>query len=202
MKYVDKFLKKLGTDRNTFVTYLLTLITAYIIVDRIAEMLLMVFTGTSYSYWGPIQYTLALACPCFAFMFCPKSKFAKTKGYKVTLFYVFITAFYVIAISMITQWVNKGAWLLLLSIPNYTEIITEFSDLVKPALINISLYFPLVTIYPFFKWIYFGIKDDPLKIRSIWDFYGIDISNKKDKHVRQKHSHKNLINIFREITCL
>ncbi len=182
MKYIDKFLKKLNTDRNTFATYLLTLITAYIVVDRIAEMLLMIFTGASYSYWGPIQYTLALACPCFAFMFCPKSKFAKTKGYKETLFYVFITAFYIIAISMFTQWINRGAWLLLLSVPNYTELITDFSDLVKPALINISLYFPLVTIYPFFKWIYFGIKDDPLKVRSIWDFYGFDISNKKDKH--------------------
>lgn len=182
MKYIDKLLKKLGTDRNTFATYVLTLLTAYIVVDRIVEMLLMFFTGVSYSYWGPIQYAFALACPCFAFAFCPTSKFAKNKGYKVTLFYVFVTAFYVVTISMFTQWLNMGAWLLLLSVPDYTELITEFSDLVKPALINISLYIPLVTIYPYFKWVYFKIKDDPLKIRSLWDFRGIDISNKKEGH--------------------
>ena len=182
MKYIDKFLKKLNTDRNTFATYLLTLFTIYIVIDRIVEMLLMIFTGVSYAYWGPIQYVLALACPTFAFTFCPKSKFAKNKAYKVTLFYVFITAFYVVAISMFTQWLNMGAWLLLLSVPNYTELITEFSDLVTPALIHISLYLPLVTIYPYFKWVYFKIKDDPLKIRSIWDFRGIDLSDKKEGH--------------------
>lgn len=182
MKYIDKFLKKLNTNRNTFATYILTLCTAYIVVDRIVEMLLMIFTGVSYSYWGPIQYTLALACPCFAWAFCPASKFAKTKGYKVTLFYVFITAFYVIAISMFTQWLNMGAWLLLLSVPNYTELITEFSDLVAPAFTNISLYLPLVTVYPFFKFVYFGINDNPLKTRSIWDFRGIDLSDKKAGH--------------------
>ena len=40
---------------------------------------------------------------------------------------------------MIAQWVNMGAWLFLLSIPNYTEIITEFSELVTPAFISIAL---------------------------------------------------------------
>ncbi len=182
MKYIDKFLKKLNTNRNTFATYLLTLATIYIVVDRVVEMLLMAFTGVSYSYWGPIQYTLALACPCFAFAFMPKSKFAKSKGYKVTLFYVFMTAFYVVTISMLTQWLNMGAWLLLLSVPNYTELITEFSDLVTPALINLSLYLPLVTVYPFFKFVYFKVKDDPLKIRSLWDFRGIDLTDKKEGH--------------------
>ena len=182
MKYIDKFLKKLNTNRNTFATYLLTLATIYIVVDRVVEMLLMAFTGVSYSYWGPIQYTLALACPCFAFAFMPKSKFAKSKSYKVTLFYVFMTAFYVVTISMLTQWLNMGAWLLLLSVPNYTELITEFSDLVTPALISLSLYLPLVTVYPFFKFVYFKVKDDPLKIRSLWDFRGIDLTDKKEGH--------------------
>lgn len=182
MKYIDKFLKKINTDRNTFATYVLTLVTAYIIVDRLVEMLLMAFTGVSYSYWGPIQYCLALACPCFAFAFSATSKFARTKGYKITLFYVFITAFYVIAISMFTQWLNMGAWLLLLSVPNYAELISEFSDLVTPAFISLSLYLPLVTIYPFFKWVYFKIKDAPLKLRSLWDFRGIDLSDKKVGH--------------------
>ena len=51
MKYIDKFLKKLNTNRNTFATYVLTLLTAYLVVDRVVEMLLMIFTGVSYAYW-------------------------------------------------------------------------------------------------------------------------------------------------------
>ena len=69
MKIIDKFLKKLGTSRNTFATYVLTLLTVYLAVDRIVEFMLMLFTGVSYSYWGPLMYTFALACPIFAFLF-------------------------------------------------------------------------------------------------------------------------------------
>ena len=86
MKYIDKFLKKLNTDRNTFATFILTLITVYIAIDRIVEILFMIFTGVSVSYWGPLKYTLALACPIFAFLFSGSSSFAKIKNVKVTLF--------------------------------------------------------------------------------------------------------------------
>ena len=39
MKVLDKFLKFLKTDRNTFFTYILTLASIYIIVDRLVEFL-------------------------------------------------------------------------------------------------------------------------------------------------------------------
>lgn len=180
MKYIDKFLKKLNTDRNTFATYVLTLITAYLAVDRIVEMLLMIFTGVSYSYWGPFQYTLALACPVFAFLFSGPSKFATSKAKKVTLFYIYIIGLYIIAISMFTQWLNMGAWLLLLSVPNYVEIITNFSDLVTPAMVSISLYLPLATIFPLFKWLYFSVNDNQDRRRSIWDYKGISLADKNE----------------------
>ena len=178
MKLIDKFLKVLNTSRNTFATYILTLITIYLAVDRIVEMLLMIFTGVSYSYWGPIQYTLALACPIFAFLFSGASEFASSKAQKVSMFYVYVIGLYIIAISMFTQWLNMGAWLLLLSVPNYVEIITDFSDIVKPAFISISLYLPLATIFPLFKWLYFGVNDNLDQVRSIWDYGGIDLSDK------------------------
>ena len=76
MKYIDKFLKKLNTNRNTFATFVLTLISVYLGVDRLVEMLLMIFTGVSVSYWGPMKYTLALACPIFAYLFSGSSSFA------------------------------------------------------------------------------------------------------------------------------
>ena len=184
MKLIDNFLKKLNINRNTFATYILTLLTVYLAVDRIVEMLLMIFTGVSYSYWGPIQYTLALACPIFAFLFSGNSEFATSNMKKVSIFYVYVIGLYIIAVSMFTQWLNMGLWLLLLSVPNYVEIITEFSDLVKPAFISISLYLPLVTIFPVFKWLYMGINDNLDQIRSIWDYKGIDLSDpKKDRGV-------------------
>ena len=73
VKYIDKFLKMLKTDRNTFATYILTLISIYIVIDRVVEILFIGFSGISVSYWGPIQYTLALACPIFAFYFSSHS---------------------------------------------------------------------------------------------------------------------------------
>lgn len=182
MKYLDKFLKKLNTDRNTFATYVLTLITAYLAIDRIVEMLLMIFTGVSYSYWGPFQYTLALACPVFAFLFSGPSKFANTKNKKVTLFFLYIIGLYIIAISMFTQWLNMGAWLLLMSVPNYMDLITNFSDLVTPAMRSISLYLPLATIFPMFKWIHFGVNDNADQIKSIWDYGGISLADKSKGH--------------------
>lgn len=178
MKYIDKFLKVLKTDRNTFATYVLTLISVYLAVDRLVEMLLMIFTGVSYSYWGPIAYTFALACPVFAFLFSGQSKFASSKAKKVTLFYLYVIGLYIIAISMFTQWLNMGAWLLLLSVPNYVEIITDFSDLVTPAMVSISLYLPLATIFPFFKKLFFGVNDSKDQIRSIWDYGGISLATK------------------------
>lgn len=180
MKYIDKFLKILNTDRNTFATYVFTLISAYLAIDRIVEMLLMIFTGVSYSYWGPFEYTLALACPILAFVFSGPSKFAKTKNRKVTLFYLYIIGLYIIAISMFTQWLNMGAWLLLLSVPDYTDLITNFSDLVTPAMRSISLYLPLATIFPMFKWIHFGVNDNADQVKSIWDYGGISLAPKSN----------------------
>ena len=202
MKYIDKFLKKLNTDRNTFATFVLTLITIYIAVDRIVEMLLMIFTGVSVSYWGPIQYTFALACPVFAFLFSGPSAFAKAKNVKVTLFFTYVIGLYVIALSMFVQWLNKSCWLLLLSIPNYVDLVTNFSDLIRPAFTSIALYLPLVTFFPIIKWIVFGVNDSKEMTRSIWDYGGISLSSTKEGHgpytcevfmFRDKETNKNVI---------
>ena len=56
MKIIDAFLKKLNVNRNTFLTYIFTLLTIYVAVDRIVEMLIMIFTGIATSYWNPIVY--------------------------------------------------------------------------------------------------------------------------------------------------
>ena len=120
MKLIDKFLKKINASRNTFATYVLTMFSGYIIVDRVVEMLFLIFTGVSVSYWGPIKYTLALACPIFAYLFCVPSEFASSKSAKVTFFFTYVITLYIVAISMVTQWLNHAAWLFLISLPGYS----------------------------------------------------------------------------------
>ena len=124
LKYIDKFLKFLKTDRNTFLTYILTLVSAYLVIDRIVEMLMIIFTGISTSYWGPIQYTLAFACPIFAFLFSGSSKYADSNKIKLTLFYTYAITLYIMIISMVVQWVNFACWQALLLVPNYHIIAT------------------------------------------------------------------------------
>lgn len=179
MKLLDKFIKKLKTDRNTFFAYLLTLITAYIVVDRIIELLFMCFTGMSVSYWGPIQYTLAMACPVFAYAFAVPSKFAKSDEVKISFFYVYCIALYIVIISMVVQWVNYVGWFALMSVPNYETIFANFSELIKPAFTAISVYIPLATFYNLIVWLYRVINDPifPNSYKdSILDFTGIDLS--------------------------
>lgn len=182
MKIIDNFLKKLGASRNTFATYVLTVLTIYLAVDRIVELLLMLFTGVSYSYWGPIQYTLALACPIFAFLFSPSSEFASTKAKKVSLFYIYVIGLSTIAISMFTQWLNMGVWLLLVFNPGYVDLVTNFSELIRPALTSLTILFPFLIIPKIFKFLYFGVDDTKDMKRSIWDYTGIDLSDKKKGH--------------------
>jgi len=179
VKYIDKFLKLLKTDRNTFFTYILALFTAYIVVDRVVELLIMCFTGISLSYWGPIKYTLALACPVFAFLLSFPSKLCKSDNNKISFVYAYCICLYIIGISAAVQWLNYVSWILLLSLPNYEIIITEFSDLIIRAFTAVSIYLPLITFYRLILWINKTIKDpifpNPFQ-ESICDFQGIDIS--------------------------
>ncbi|MBQ2917363.1 MAG: hypothetical protein IJE59_04270 [Clostridia bacterium] len=179
MKYLDKLLKKLKTDRNTFFTYIFTLLTAYILIDRVVEMLILFFTGMSVSYWGPIKYTFALACPIFAFLFSYPSKFCKSDGNKISFFSTYCICLYVIGISAIVQWINNIAWIGILSLPNYEVMITEFSDLIKNAFTAVSVAIPLVTFYKLILWLNRTVNDPifPNNFQeSICDFQGLDIA--------------------------
>ena len=182
MKYFDKFLKLLKTDRNTFLTYILSLVTLYLCIDRLVEMCFIFFTGVPLTYWGPIKYTLAMAVPVFAFLFSYASKFVSTNfNLKITFFYVYCIALYIIGISMVVTWLNEACWLFMFSLPNYSEIILNFSDLIPPALTSIAIYIPLTTFYPIFKFLFFVVNDTLDIKKSIYDYKGIDLSSKKDQ---------------------
>lgn len=176
LKYIDKLLKKLKTDRNTFFTFILTLITIYLVVDRLTDLFIMIFTGIASSYWGPIKYTLAFACPVFAFLFCCSSKYAKTQEIKLSFFYSYVTALYILIISMFSQWLNAAGWFVLLSLPNYPIIATEFSHLIKPAFCWLAVYLPLTTFFPVFKFLYAKVNDTILLKESIYEYKGINLA--------------------------
>lgn len=180
MKIIDKFLKFLKTDRNTFFTYLLTLFSIYFTVDRLVEMLMMMITGVSATYWGPFMYTAALACPIFAFLFCCSSSFVKSAENKISFLYLYIISLYIIGISMAVQWFNLICWLLFISTPGYVSVVTELSNLVRPAFQSLAIYLPLVTFYPLMKWIILTVNDTRFIRLSIMDYTGINLSDKKD----------------------
>lgn len=182
MKIIDKFLKKIKASRNTFATYVLTLLSVYILIDRVVEMLFMIFTGVSVSYWGPFQYTLALACPIFAYLFSPSSEFATSKNTKVTLFFTYVITLYVIALSMFTQWLNNAAWSFLMALPGYADLVENFSELIRPAFTALAVYLPLTTFYGVIKWIKLGVADSKDQTRSVWDFKGISLADKSIGH--------------------
>ena len=178
LKYIDNFLKFLKTDRNTFVTYILTLISAYILVDRLVELMFMIFTGVGYSYWGPIEYTLAFAAVVFAFYFSFGSKFVKADVDKLRFFNTYIITLYMLTVSFVVQGLNSLAWTLILSVPNYPEIVAEYANLFRPAFTAISLYIPLVSFYKVFKWLTFTINDTKDLKDSIFDYGGLSLSGK------------------------
>ena len=179
LKYFDKFLKVLKTDRNTFVTYILTLISIYIVVDRVTEVLFLIFTGVSSSYWGPFMYTFALACPVLAFLLGFGSKYASSNKKKSSLFNIYVVALYIIIFSMIDQWLNKLIWTGLLSLPGYSEIATKFPELFKPALTAIAVAIPLYSAPAVFKFLRNTVGDSRLMQESIWDFGGIKLTKTK-----------------------
>ena len=180
LKQIDKFLKYLKTDRNTFVTYILTLVTAYVVIDRLIELMFMIFTGVSFSYWGPIEYTLAFASCVFAFYCSFGSKFVKADLDKLRFFNTYTICLYILFISALVQWLNSAAWLGILSLPNYPELAVEYSNLFRPAFTAISIYIPLVTFYKLFKWLTFTVNDSKDLKDSIFDYGGLSLAGKPE----------------------
>ena len=180
MNIVDRFLRFLGTDRNSFLTFILTLVTIYIIVDRVLEILFLCFTGVGTSYWGPIQYTLALACPVFAFLFSGSSKFIKNDKTKLSFFYLYCIALYLITLSMFVTWINQLCWVLMMFLPNYEGIVSEFPELVQSAFTALAIYLPIVTAPTLFQKLYMSVNETKSMRESILDYRGIDLSPSPD----------------------
>ena len=67
---------------------------------------------------------------------------------------------------------------MLFSVPNYSYIISTFMDLIKPAFSSFAWYIPVCSFYPLFKWLLVTVNDTLYIRESIWDYGGIDLSDK------------------------
>ena len=164
VRLFDKFLKFLKTDRDTFMTFVLLLVTVFLLVDRCTELLLMIFTGVAYNYWGPIAYAATYLVIIFAFNFSFASKYCKSDDDKVSWLLVYCICLYVLTICMLTEWVNKLIWI----------------DLLKPALSSIAIAIPLGTFGGFFHKMYNSVNDSQIVRDSISDYNGISIADSKN----------------------
>ena len=77
---------------------------------------------------------------------------------------------------MFTQFFNQLGWMLFLSVPNFTYIVTNFYSLVKPAFSALALYLPLTTFYPVIKWLITTVHDTKTLYESIYDYNGINLA--------------------------
>ena len=177
MKLIDKFLKILKTDRNTFVAYIMLMITFFLIVDRAAEVLLIITNGVAYHYWGPIAYALSFLAPSFCFMFVVSSSFIKADEDKHGWFYAYAIELYTLAIFMVIEWTNKVVWFGIIRLPNFVHFVQDFSYLIKPALSSISVAIPLGSWVTLFNFLYKGVAQTKAKKDSICDFTGINLAD-------------------------
>jgi hypothetical protein len=80
---------------------------------------------------------------------------------------------------MFVQWMNKMSWMSIVSLPNYEQLIMNFSHLIRPALSAVAVYVPLRTFYPLIVWLYKRINDPifPNQFQeSINDYNGVDLN--------------------------
>jgi len=177
MKLFDKFLKILKTDRNTFATYILLMVTIYLIVDRVFEVLLILTNGVAYHYFEPQVYGFAFLAPIFCFLFSFSSSFIKSDGDKHKWFYAYCIELYILAVCMLIEWINKMAWFGILQLPNFNNFVIDFSYLIRPAFSSVAIAIPLATWIYLFNFLYRSVSQTKLMLDSIEDYNGIDLSD-------------------------
>jgi len=181
----NKFLKLLKTDANTFISYILTLITIYFTIDRLTEIFLLVFRGIGISYWGPIMYAFAYLCPILGFLLICESSFnkyrwSKDRTSKLHFLYFFSICFIITIISMLMQYVNTIGWSIIVGLKNFPYVAKVFPELFLPAFSSMVSIIPIFLIAPLVNWIIDDINDSADALESIRDFEGIKINSDSD----------------------
>lgn len=171
-KNFDSFLQKHNIDKATLIAYVFTLLTIFVLINRIYEVFYTIITGVASSYWHPILYALALICPAIAFAYACSSKFAKTLGHKVKFAVWAGSSFYLIIFTMLIQWCNKLIWMILVKVPSFAYVIANMPETILPAIRYGTIILPIFTIPIFIGWYINSIKHDVLYTGAIEDYEG------------------------------
>lgn len=181
----NKFLKLLKTDANTFISYILTLITIYLCIDRLTEIVLFIFKGIGISYWGPFTYAFAFLCIIFGFLLICESSFnkyrwSKARTSKLHFLYFFSVCFVIILMSMIMQYINLIGWAFIVGLKNFPYVAKVFPELFLPAFSSIVSIIPLFLIAPLVNFFIHDLNDSADAQRSIRDFEGIKLNSSSE----------------------
>lgn len=172
-KKFDKILESLKVDKPTFISYIFFLLTIFIVIDRVYEILYISVVGVATVYWHPIVYALAFLCPLIAFVYgCSSKQIAKTPGHKVNMVVGYGLALYVMVISMIVQYINKLIWMVLIKVPSFPYVIQNMPETILPAIRYGTLLLPIFTLPIMVRWYVNNIRHDPLYTTAIEDYPG------------------------------
>ncbi len=176
----DILLKPFKITLNDFFTYIFSILAVYFTVDRVIELLIMMFTGQCVSYWSPIKYTLALFVTVCAYCFYCSSTMCNTITLPMKAYVKYSVLFRTICIVMAAQWVNEFLWIALMHFGNFKEIATIFPETVSSAIRAASLLLPFLSIRGTIDYYVNDVMDaDQDWIDSFEDFKGFKLQTAK-----------------------
>lgn len=176
----DILLKPFKITLNDFFTYIFSILAVYFTVDRVIELLVMMFTGQCVSYWSPIKYTLALFVTVCAYCFYCSSTMCNTITLPMKAYVKYSVLFRTICIVMAAQWVNEFLWIALMHFGNFKGIATIFPETVTSAIRAASLLLPFLSIRGTIDYYVNDVMDaDQDWIDSFEDFKGFKLQTAK-----------------------
>ncbi len=176
----DILLKPFKITLNDFFTYIFSILAVYFTVDRVIELLVMMFTGQCVSYWSPIKYTLALFVTVCAYCFYCSSTMCNTITLPMKAYVKYSVLFRTICIVMAAQWVNEFLWIALMHFGNFKGIATIFPETVSSAIRAASLLLPFLSIRGTIDYYVNDVMDaDQDWIDSFEDFKGFKLQTAK-----------------------
>lgn len=182
-KVIDSFLniitKKLNTDKNIFLSFVITMLCTYFAIDRILEIAVIILNGIGICYWSPFKYMIVILLPYLAYMLVIESKLSTQKEKNISFFKVYGTFFAIFVISAIVQFTNEFLWNVFFSAPNYQKIIVEDYDIIKRAFVALALYIPIKASYDIFNYYIENISSDENLQNSLTNASGFSLDGNK-----------------------
>lgn len=174
---MDAILKKINSDRNTFFGFILTLICAFLCIDRIIEILFIITIGIASSYWNFLQYTISFCLIIFTYFVMIESKYVTHKLFKKNIFMLFASMFACLGLCYVVENTNKLGWRFIFLAPHYLRVLEEDFHLIKPAFTALGLGLTIIVSQHIYVWFKYFISKDSDILGSILDANGLKLNS-------------------------